>query len=85
MSDWGWGNTKLSHEVSNEQKWRKEKKKLFVKSVDFYQPVPCFYAEGVFGSATRQTWPEVSSFLKVTFMFHAVEYHEFIAPKSEYK
>lgn len=53
--------------------------------MDFYQPVPCFYAERVFGNAAQQTWPEVSSFLKVTFMFHAAEHQKLIPPKSEYK
>lgn len=58
---------------------------LFVKPMDFYHPVPCFYAEGVFGTAVQQTWPEVSSFLKVTLMLHAAEHRELIPPKSKCK
>lgn len=63
---------------------RELEKRLFVKPMDFYQPIPCFYAEHVFGNAARQTWPGVSSFLEVT-LFHAVEHQELILPKSEYK
>lgn len=46
---------------------------------------PCFYAEGAFRNAAQQTQQKVSSFLNVTFMFHATEHQELIPPKLEYK